>query len=299
MFHIKNIVKHYVRGSDTVKAVDDVSFDIRPGEILAFLGLNGAGKTTAIKIIAGLVAADSGSIETAQGQQAGVLHVSALLDGHRNLYSRMTARENLEYFGVLRGLSIKKAKSRAEELLTLFGLADKAEVFAQKLSRGMQQRLAVSVAMMQEPKLLLLDEPTLGIDYDNTQLLISSLQKLKAEGVAILFTTHELAIAERLADRVAIIRDGKIVADDINPKSLQQEASHQYQLVVEDSKCPQLQSVAQRHELPIADNCFSAIDQRVLPELLAAINPANIVSLTKQQPSFEQVFLKHARSTTC
>lgn len=299
MFRIKNVVKHYVRGSDTVKAVDDVSFEIRPGEILAFLGLNGAGKTTAIKIIAGLVEADSGSVETSQGQRAGILDVSALLDGHRNLYSRMTARENLEYFGVLRGLSIKKAKSRAEELLMFFGLTDKADVFAQKLSRGMQQRLAVSVAMMQEPKLLLLDEPTLGIDYDNTQLLIASLQKLKAQGVAILFTTHELSIAENLADRVAIIREGRIVADDIQPRALKHDAVHQYQLVLEDTACPQLQSLAQRLELPVVDNCFSAIDQRVLPELLAVINPANIVSLTKQQPSFEQVFLKHARSSTC
>lgn len=299
MFHIKNIVKHYTRKSDTIKAVDDISFDIRPGEIIAFLGLNGAGKTTAIKIIAGLIKADSGSVETAEGHHAGVLHVSALLEGHRNLYARMTARENLEYFGVLRGLSIQSSKKRAEELLSSFGLADKADVFAQKLSRGMQQRLAVSIAMMQKPKLLLLDEPTLGIDYDNTQLLISSLQKLKAEGVAILFTTHELSIAENLADRVTIIRGGKIVADNILPKALQQEASYQYQLIVEDTECPALQGIVQRHQLPISDNCLDAIDQLLLPELLSAINPTNIISLTKQQPSFEQVFLKHARSSTC
>lgn len=299
MFHIKNIVKHYKSGSDVVKAVDDLSFDINSGEILAFLGLNGAGKTTAIKIIAGLVDADSGSVETAQGERAGVLHISALLDGHRNLYARMTCRENLEYFGVLRGLSISKAESRAEELLEFFGLKDKAEVFAQKLSRGMQQRLAVSVAMMQEPKLLLLDEPTLGIDYENTQLLIEALQKLKSEGVAILITTHELSIAENLADRVTIIREGKLVADNINPRSLQQEATYHYQLVLEDGECPEFKALANEYELSIVDNSVDSIDQSLLPELLSVINPAKIISLTKQQPSFEQIFLEHARSSSC
>lgn len=299
MFHVRNIVKHYQRGNEVVKAVDDVSFDIRPGEILAFLGLNGAGKTTAIKIIAGLIEPDSGVVATAAGEQAGVQHISALLDGHRNLYARMTARENLEYFGVLRGLTIRQAKRRALELLTFFELTDKADVFAQKLSRGMQQRLAVSVAMMQEPKLLLLDEPTLGIDYENTQQLIAALQRLKAEGVAVLITTHELAIAEKLADRVAIIREGRIVADSIDPKALQSDASHQYQLIVEDSNCPVLHRLAQQHQLALTDNCVNAIEPRLLPEFLSAINPANIVSLTKQQPSFEQVFLKYARSSKC
>ncbi|WP_395338236.1 ABC transporter ATP-binding protein [Ningiella sp. W23] len=299
MFQIKNIVKHYNRTGKNVKAVDDISFNVHAGEILAFLGLNGAGKTTAIKIIAGLIKADSGGLLTSEDEKVDRNSISALLEGHRNLYSRMTAKENLVYFGVLRGLGLKASKQRAEELLTFFGLDDKANEFAQKLSRGMQQRLAVSVAMMQKPKLLLLDEPTLGVDYDNTQLLVESLQKLKAEGVAILFTTHELAIAERLADRVAIIREGKLVTDKIQPKSLQSEASYEYKLVVERSEKKSIQELASLYSLDVEDNCVPSINQSLLPKVLSAINPINIVSLTKKQPSFEQIFIKHARSTSC
>ncbi len=212
-----NLRKRYGRGKRQLEAVRGVSLSIESGEVLAFLGPNGAGKTTTIKMIAGLIRPDAGWVKIAGAdphrEPQALRGVGAVLEGNRNLYWRLTAIENLEYFGVLRQMPRRLAKERGEKLLAEFGLLDKRKVPVQKLSRGMQQKIAIAVALIHEPKLLLLDEPTLGLDVESGETVKRLVRQVAASGCAILLTTHQLNVAEELSDRVAVIRQGQIVAE--------------------------------------------------------------------------------------
>ena len=163
-------------------------------------------------MIAGLIRPDAGKVEIAgkdphQDPQA-LQGVGAVLEGNRNLYWRLTPLENLEYFGVLRQMPRKLAKTRGVELLKTFDLLEKRNVPVQKLSRGMQQKIAIAVALIHQPQLLLLDEPTLGLDVEAGETVKQLIRQVAAGGCAILLTTHQLNVAEALSDRVAIIRAG-------------------------------------------------------------------------------------------
>jgi len=194
--------------------------------VLAFLGPNGAGKTTTIKMIAGLVRPDAGWVKIAGAdphrQPRALTGVGAVLEGNRNLYWRLTPMENLEYFGVLRQMRRRLARSRGEKLLAEFGLSDKRNIPVQKLSRGMQQKIAIAVALIHEPSLLLLDEPTLGLDVESGETVKRIVRQVANLGCAILLTTHQLNVAEELSDRVAVIRAGKIVAEKPTQALIQQ-----------------------------------------------------------------------------
>ena len=222
----KDLCKSYGRGKRTFEAVRGVSLSLAPGEVLAFLGPNGAGKTTTIKMIAGLIRPDTGWVRIAgkdpHRHPAALRGVGAVLEGNRNLYWRLTPLENLEYFGVLRQMPRRLARQRGLELLERFELADKRKESVQKLSRGMQQKIAIAVALIHEPKLLLLDEPTLGLDVEAGETVKTLVRQVAASGCAILLTTHQLNVAEELSDRVAVIRQGEIVAQQSTQTLIQQ-----------------------------------------------------------------------------
>lgn len=233
----KDLRKSYGKGRRTFQAVRGVSLSLAPGEVLAFLGPNGAGKTTTIKMIAGLIRPDAGWVKIAgedpHKHPQALRGVGAVLEGNRNLYWRLTPLENLEYFGVLRQMPRRLARQRGLELLERFELADKRQESVQKLSRGMQQKIAIAVALIHEPKLLLLDEPTLGLDVEAGETVKTLVRQVAASGCAILLTTHQLHVAEELSDRVAVIRQGEIVAEQAT-KTLLQQFSHRltYQIEV-------------------------------------------------------------------
>lgn len=213
---VENLQKTYRSGGKLLEAVRSVSLSLAAGEVLAFLGPNGAGKTTTIKMIAGLVRPDAGRVFIAgvdpHRNPKALRLLGAVLEGNRNLYWRLTSEENLEYFGVLKGLSRREARRRGRVLLERFDLLSKRRVPVQTLSRGMQQKLAIAVSLVHQPKLLLLDEPTLGLDVEATQNVKALMRSIAQDGCAILLTTHQLNIAEELSDRVAIIQKGEIVA---------------------------------------------------------------------------------------
>ena len=222
----QDLRKSYGRGKRRFEAVRGVSLTLSPGEVLAFLGPNGAGKTTTIKMIAGLIRPDTGWVNIAgldpHRQPQALRQVGAVLEGNRNLYWRLTPLENLEYFGVLRQVPRKMLRQRGERLLAEFGLLDKRKVPVQKLSRGMQQKIAIAVALIHQPKLLLLDEPTLGLDVASGETVKKLVRQVAASGCAILLTTHQLNVAEELSDRVAVIRQGKIVAEQSTQSLIRQ-----------------------------------------------------------------------------
>lgn len=194
-----------------VRAVRDVSLEILHGEIFGLLGPNGAGKTTTIKMIAGLVEPTSGRVEFSEtGRRP---KIGAVLEGSRNLYWRLSAWENIRYFGEIKGVPLKRLGQQALELMELFGIAAKRNRPAQTLSRGMQQKLAVVLAFLGEPELLLLDEPTLGLDVASSQTIQRLLKQLCRErGITIIVTTHQMDVAQSLCRRVGIMRDGEIAA---------------------------------------------------------------------------------------
>ncbi|EDX82364.1 ABC transporter, ATP-binding protein [Synechococcus sp. PCC 7335] len=213
---VQRLQKIYQRNHKTFEAVRSVSLSVSGGEIVAFLGPNGAGKTTTVKMIAGLISPDAGSVQLVGSNpfknQKALRHIGAVLEGNRNLYWKLTPIENLEYFGILRGLSRTEALRRTNELLADFDLLDKRHTIVQNLSRGMQQKLAFAVALIHHPSVLLLDEPTLALDIEATQNIKKIIRQVAQKGCGILLTTHQLDIAEELADKVAIIDKGSVVA---------------------------------------------------------------------------------------
>src|SRR5690606_22933995 len=153
------------------RAVDGISFSVDRGQVVGLLGPNGAGKTTTIKCLCGLIYPDAGSVkvngvDVSRDRSKALRHISAVLEGNRNLYWRLTPLENLTYFAGNRGVSPHESRKSALELLARFGLADKANTQVNDLSRGMQQKLAIAVALQAGTDLILLDEPTLGLDLD-------------------------------------------------------------------------------------------------------------------------------------
>lgn len=217
MIDVNNLSKQFPKNEQPV--VQNISFSVGQGEVLALLGPNGAGKTTTIKMILGLIEPTAGEITVCGHDMChkreiplGVKHTGAVLEGARNSYWRLTAWDNLIYFGSLRGLAKKKLHDRANYLLDFFDLTDSAEKEVRLFSRGMQQKLAIALAMLHDPDVLILDEPTLGLDVTAARLLEQRISELAAQGKAILLTTHTMPLAERLASRIFIINRGQEVA---------------------------------------------------------------------------------------
>ena len=218
---VQKVSKHYRKraGDEVVRAVDNVSFAVDRGEVLGLLGPNGAGKTTTIKMICGLIRPDSGtiivnSIDNQRRRLQALRHISAVLEGNRNLYWRLTARENLEYFAGNRGRSRRSVRKRVDELLESFQLVDKAQEVVNNLSRGMQQKLAIAVALLAGTEIILLDEPTLGLDVETGYQVRELLREIAAEGHTIIISTHDMPVVQDLCHRTVIIDDGRVVADD-------------------------------------------------------------------------------------
>jgi ABC-2 type transport system ATP-binding protein len=199
-------------------AVKDVNFHIKAGEVYALLGPNGAGKSTIIKMISGLILPSSGSIrlngEEMVGRSTVYKHLSAVLEGARNVYWRMNPLENLHYFANLRGVKSSNIESNSLELLNELNIEGKKKNQSQHLSRGMLQKLALGVALITNPKLLLLDEPTLGLDIESSRKMRDKIHYLtKVEGRSVLLTTHQMDLVEELADRVGILKSGSLMKE--------------------------------------------------------------------------------------
>ena len=203
------------------EVVSGVSFSAAPGEILGLLGPNGAGKTTIVSMLCGLVAPESGSIaisgQAIEGDTSDIKRRIGLVPQDLALYEDLSARGNLELFGALYGVSGAKLDERCNQALDLVGLRDRAKDKPRTFSGGMQRRLNMACALVHDPDLLLLDEPTVGVDPQSRNAIFDNLQTLKARGKTLVYTTHYMEEAERLCDRVVIIDHGKVVASDTLP----------------------------------------------------------------------------------
>jgi ABC-2 type transport system ATP-binding protein len=196
-----------------VVALDGLSFSVPAGALFGFVGRNGAGKTTTMRIICGLLSADAGCV-TWRGEEidARMRERIGYMPEERGLYPKMRVRDQLEYFGVLHGLSHAGARRSAEEWLERLGLDDRAASPVEQLSQGNQQRVQLAAALVHEPELLVLDEPFAGLDPIVCDLLTEVLRRQGARGVPVLFSSHQLELVEHICESVAIIDHGRLVA---------------------------------------------------------------------------------------
>ena len=212
LIETRNLVKRY---GDKV-AVNNVSFDVQAGEIFGFLGPNGAGKTTTIKMIIGLLQPTSGSVKVAgydiQAQPLQAKAASGYVPDTPNLYAKLTGRELLRFVGDLYNLDRQQVTRRIEDLLRMFDLAAAADDTIDSYSHGMQQKASLAAALVHDPRVLVLDEPTVGLDPKSARLIKDVLRQLAERGAAVMLSTHILEIAERMCDRIGIINKGELVA---------------------------------------------------------------------------------------
>jgi ABC-2 type transport system ATP-binding protein len=229
----KDLVKTFERGRRTIwqrirrepdkrdrfSAVDGIDLVVEAGEIFGLLGPNGAGKTTTMKMLATLLIPTSGTIrvlgiDPLERPREVRARLGAMLSGERSLYWKLTGRENLEYFAALYHVPPSETKARIANVLAAVKLADRADDYVERYSTGMRQRLALARALLPNPPLVVLDEPTVGLDPQASRDLRDRVRELKAQGRTVLLTTHYMEEADQLCDRVAIIDHGRIVALD-------------------------------------------------------------------------------------
>jgi len=199
-----------------LQAVDNLDLDVPPGELFCFLGPNGAGKTTSIKMMTGLVRPDSGEITLAgvDALKEPVTSRSQLgyIPDMPFLYDRLTPMEFLRFTGDLYQMPRDEVAGKAEEMLEIFGMSERAHMLCRDLSHGMRQRIIYAATLMHEPKVMLVDEPFIGLDPHSIRLIKDLLREHTRRGMTVLMTTHILAIAEEIGDRIGIIDRGKLVA---------------------------------------------------------------------------------------
>jgi ABC-2 type transport system ATP-binding protein len=211
-------VVHLAKSFGANQAVVDVSLTVARGEVVGLLGPNGAGKSTTVAMICGLVKPDSGSVsidgETIVADDSPLKLRIGLVPQDVSLYEDLGARANLELFGALYGVEGALLGERVDAALALTGLTDRARDKPSAYSGGMKRRLNIAAALVHDPDLLILDEPTVGVDPQSRNAIFDNLEALAARGKAIIYTTHYMEEAERLADRIVIIDHGRVVASD-------------------------------------------------------------------------------------
>lgn len=293
------------------KAVDGVSFDIYKGEIFGLLGPNGAGKTTTIKMITGLLRPTSGSVcvmekDVDKNPMEALKRIGTVLAGDRSVYWKLTARENLEYFASLYGCNKKEAKKRTEAIIKRLELEEKADELVEKFSTGMKQKVALGKALIPNAPVVLLDEPTLGLDPQSALNLREIIMDIKSEGRTVLLTTHYMEEADFLCDRIAIIDGGKIIALD-TPENLKKSISETKSIKIEVNKVDEkllndikaldniknivsdYNSEKRNYTLTIHHTNGNTIMQKLLDCI--SNNKSQILNINVMEPSLEDVFI--------
>ncbi len=289
---------------DDLVAVDGVGFDIAPGETYGLLGPNGAGKTTTISMVAGLLERDRGEV-IVDGRPLTTTSVRAkgaigYVPQDLAIYPDLSGAENLRFFARLYGMSPADARRRSDEILDVIGLRDRGGDRTKTYSGGMKRRLNIGIGLLHRPKLLILDEPTVGVDPQSRNAILESVEGLSAQGMAVLYTTHYMEEAERLCDRVGIIDQGQLKAEGTRRELVGLVGERDRvsldaagDLEAAAAACRALPAV---RDASAADGSIQLVvdDARTaLPELLQAVTSAGvrIRSVEVTEPNLEAVFL--------
>ena len=279
-------------------AVAGVTLELRAGECLGLLGPNGAGKSTLIRCIVGRVIPDSGTIAVF-GSPAGsraARNTLGWIPQELALYPRLTCRENLQSFGRYHGLSGAALDRNVEQCLGWSTLADRAGELVRNLSGGMKRRLNMAAGLIHQPKLVLMDEPTVGVDPQSRNHIFEMIEKLRNEGMSIIYTTHYMEEAERLCDRIAVIDHGKIIANGTNAQLVRDAFGTRSQVLARFAGSPERIAdwIAQRGGHAVDGAAQFTIDHPTeIGALLEASSKAGfeLVDVSLRKPNLESVFL--------
>ncbi|HSC91441.1 MAG TPA: ABC transporter ATP-binding protein [Gaiellaceae bacterium] len=289
---------------DDLVAVDGVGFEIAAGETYGLLGPNGAGKTTTISMVCGLLERDAGEVVVA-GRAVGTTSVDAkaaigYVPQDVALYPDLTARENLRFFARLYGLDRTAVRTRTDEVLDVVGLRERADDKAREYSGGMRRRLNIGIGLLHRPRLLVLDEPTVGVDPQSRNAILESVEELGREGMAVLYTTHYMEEAERLCDRVGIIDLGRIRAEGTRRELVELVGGRDTvrlggtgDLAAAAAAARGLAGVVEASARDGALELVVESARSILPELLARVGRAGVAvrDVEVREPDLESVFL--------
>jgi len=285
-------------------AVQGVSFDVKQGEIFSLLGPNGAGKTTTISMLSCLLRPNDGDARvmghSIRSDSTGVKSLLGVVPQDIALYEDLTARENLSFWGKMYGLRGSKLKLRVDEVLDVIGLRDRANERVGKYSGGMKRRVNIGVALLHKPKVIYMDEPTVGIDPQSRRNILDSVVKLKDEGMTVLYTTHYMEEAQELSDHIGIMDHGKLIACGTGEelvKLVGQQTRIDLTLNGDGANVMQSwQSIGGVSRVSAEDGLVSVLvadSNLVLPHLFeaAAQLSIRITSVDIREPNLEAVFL--------
>jgi ABC-2 type transport system ATP-binding protein len=285
-------------------AVQGVSFSVAPGEIFSLLGPNGAGKTTIISILSGLLRPDAGEAflmgHSVQKEPALARAALGVVPQDIALYMDLTARENLVFWGKMYGLRGKPLGARVDEVLETIGLAERQTGRLGTYSGGMKRRVNIGVALLHKPPVVIMDEPTVGIDPQSRRHILDAVKQLNRQGMTVLYTTHYMEEAQELSDRIAIMDQGKIIAAGTHAELVRlvgEETRIDLALNVESARVlPAWQAIRGISRASAEDGHVTVLaddSNKVLPQLFesAARLGARITSVEIREPNLEAVFL--------
>lgn len=308
VLQVNNLTKEYkVRKGELVTAVNGISFEACEGEILGLLGPNGAGKTTTVKMICSLIKPTKGEvlikdIDNFKHRHKSLKNISAVLEGNRNIYWRLTVKENLEFFASLKGHNAKKLRQKIDHYISYFNLKEKENEVASKLSRGMQQKLAIATAMVSGCEIILLDEPTLGLDVKASYDIRELLKRIaKEEKKTIILTTHDMNVVQEVCDRVIIINKGNIIANDNTDNLIELFSIKNYSFIIEGKLSDNLKSDLKKiSHLEIKEKEFETEiivnleDSKVFYDVINILESESCIikSIENQELNFEKAFVE-------
>lgn len=292
MLKVENVTKYY----DDFKAVDNLSFTVRPGEIFGLLGVNGAGKTTTFRMIMGLLEPSSGKI-TLDGKKIdySVTDKIGFLTEERSLLTKLTVLEQCEFYGALKGMDKETIHKRLDYLLEKFEISDYKNKKIKELSKGNQQKIQFITAILNKPKLLILDEPFSGLDPFNVELFKNEIIEMSKQGSMIIFSSHRMEHVELFCKKIVVIMRGKAVLEG-ELKTIK-EQYHKKNIIIkgdiELKKIEQIEGVISITKNDITDEYEIKIaDKEVAPKVFKAIKNNNISKFVIEEPSLNEIFVE-------
>jgi ABC-2 type transport system ATP-binding protein len=297
-------ISHLSKSFDKVQAVDDVSLEVKEGEIFGFLGPNGAGKTTTISMIAGLLTPDSGTIQIdsmdIRSSQQKIRSIMGIVPQDMAFYEELTANENLRFWGQLQGMSGTELDQKIPYYLNKIGLKGREDEPLKKYSGGMKRRINLIIGLIHSPRLLLLDEPTIGIDVQTKISILDLIREASSQGTTVVYTTHTLVEAEELCDRIAIMDKGKILALGTLKELIQIVGEKDIALIQGEFSADQAQQIISQEKsidvITLKDDylAISLDASKKVPGLMKSFfnSVISVNDISLKQPNLESVFLK-------
>jgi ABC-2 type transport system ATP-binding protein len=305
---VEGLSKTYGSGASAVHAVDNISFEIESGSVVGLLGPNGAGKTTLIKSVLGLLGSTAGTVhihgvDVHANANRAYRHVGAMLESARNVYWRLTPRENVRFFASLQGIDPRERKEEHTELLESIGLAAHADEPVNDLSRGMKQKTALACTLARETPVVILDEPTLGLDVEASYSLRQRIRRLaEEEGRTVLLSSHDMDVIQEVCDRVIVMNNGRIVADNTIEELVTVFRTQAYRVVIRGDLSSSVRDGLERsHGIERWNDTSDGVRFEVTLEgsqefynLVDGLRSADaeIASISTVEPGLEDVFLR-------